>query len=86
MCEGPIGCIRYLGHGKIQVKNNILHTKKTIFLCAGGSGITPMFSVAQASVLANDGVKVILIFSNKTKDDILIEKEINDLAAKNLNF
>jgi len=74
MCEGPIGMIRYLGNGKIQLKKEMLKPKSKIFLCAGGSGITPMLSIAQAIVLSNDNVEVTLIFSNKTKDDILCEK------------
>lgn len=64
----------------------MLKPKTKIFLCAGGSGITPHFSIAQASVLAKDGVQVTLIYSNKTKDDILIEKEIAELAKVGENF
>jgi hypothetical protein len=33
-----------------------------------------MFSIALASSLAKDGLDVKLIFSNKTKNDILIEQ------------
>lgn len=86
MCEGPIGMIKYLGFGKVILKKKELKPKSKIFLCAGGSGITPFFSVAQASVLAKDGVQVTLIYSNKTKDDILIEKEISELAQLGENF
>jgi len=44
-----------------------------------------MMAIAQASVLANDGVKVILIFSNKTKDDIFCDDELFNLTM-NPNF
>ena len=82
ICEGPIGMFRYLGQGKCQLKKDLLKPKSNIFLCAGGSGITPMFSIAQSIVLSKDNVQVTLIFSNKTKDDILCEKEIADLLTK----
>jgi len=45
-----------------------------------------MLSIAQASVLANDGVKMTLIFCNKTKDDILCDDVIKDLEKKGVNF
>jgi len=63
-----------------------LKPKTNIFLCAGGSGLTPLLSIAQASVLSNDGVKMTLIFSNKTKDDIMCQKQINELEEKGENF
>jgi cytochrome-b5 reductase len=62
----------------------MLETKKTkIGLLAGGSGITPMYAVALASSLAKDGVEITFLFSNKTKDDILCKKEMDELAAMN---
>ena len=55
--------------------------KKTrIGLIAGGTGITPMFSVAQAIVLSNDLPLITFLFSNKTKDDILCKDDIDHLA------
>lgn len=64
--------IRYLGFGKVQFKKEVLeHKKNKIGLVAGGSGITPMYAIAQASAYAKDGVEVTLLFTNKTKDDIL---------------
>jgi len=86
MCEGPIGMFKYLGYGKIMLKKKELKPKTHVILCAGGSGITPMLSACMSSVLANDGVNMTLVFCNKTKDDILCEKEINDLVPKGANF
>lgn len=87
MCEGPIGRIKYLGYGKIEkMKKELKHPKMRICLLAGGSGITPMYSVALASSLANDGVEIWFLFSNKTKGDILIEKELDKLKQMNPNF
>jgi hypothetical protein len=36
----------------------------------GGSGTTPTYAVALASSLAKDGVEMILLFSNKAKEEI----------------
>lgn len=59
------------------------HKKTKIGLLAGGSGITPMYAVALASSLAKDGVEITFLYSNKTKDDILCKKEMDELAAMN---
>lgn len=81
MCEGPVGMLRYLGYGKFQLKKEVLeHKKNKIGLIAGGSGITPMYSIAQASAYAKDGVQVTLLFTNKTKDDILCKAQLDDLS------
>ena len=42
-------------------------------LLAGGTGITPLFSIAQASILAKDGMTIMLLVSNKTKNDIFLK-------------
>lgn len=54
---------------------------------AGGSGITPMYQVAQ-EILRNpeDKTQVSLIFANQTEQDIILRKELDDLAAKHDNF
>lgn len=53
---------------------------------AGGSGITPMFQVAQ-EILSNpdDKTQVSLIFANQTEDDIILRKELDNFA-KHDNF
>ncbi len=51
-----------------------LQEKKKVGLIAGGSGITPMLSIAQASLLADDGLEINFVYSNKTKDDILCKQ------------
>ena len=54
--------------------------KTKICLLAGGTGITPCFSIAQASLLAGEGYDIKLINCNKTKDDILCKKELRKLG------
>ena len=46
MCEGPIGKIKYLGQRQFKLMKNMLKPKAKLFLCAGGSGITPLLSIA----------------------------------------
>ena len=50
-------------------------------MIAGGSGITPMFQVAQG-ILRNplDATKVFLIYANVTEEDILLRKELDAWA------
>jgi len=82
MCEGPIGKLKYFGHGKFAVLKKELKPKTKLGLLAGGTGITPLLAVALASNYAQDGLDVKLLFSNKTKDDVLCKTEIDALAAK----
>jgi ferredoxin-NADP reductase len=81
-----VGKIKYLGWGKVIQMKKELSSKKRLCLLAGGSGITPFYSVALASSLAKDGVEIWFLFSNKTKDDILIKDELDKLAETNPNF
>lgn len=83
MCEGPIGRVRYLGHGAFKLLKNDLKPKSKIGLIAGGTGITPLLAIAQASIWAEDGLEVTLLFSNKTKGDILCKDQIDELVQKN---
>ncbi|CAO3656551.1 unnamed protein product [Mucor hiemalis] len=56
---------------------------KEIGMVAGGTGITPMLQIIRA-ILRNpkDKTKIKLIFGNVTKNDILLEKELEELVAK----
>lgn len=54
-----------------------------IGMIAGGTGITPMLQIIRAA-LKNpaDKTKLSLIYANVNVDDILLRKELDDLAAK----
>jgi len=56
--------------------------KKKIGMVAGGSGITPMLQVIK-EILKNpaDKTEVTLVFCNQTPADILLRKELDQLAA-----
>ncbi|KAI9572798.1 NADH-cytochrome b5 reductase [Boletus coccyginus] len=57
-----------------------------IGMIAGGTGITPMLQIIRAA-LKNpaDSTKLSLIYANVNVDDILLRKELDDLAAKHPN-
>ncbi|KAI8582972.1 hypothetical protein K450DRAFT_225703 [Umbelopsis ramanniana AG] len=57
---------------------------KSIGMIAAGSGITPMFQLLH-KILDNseDKTKVNLLYCNRTEDDILLRKELENMAAKN---
>jgi len=70
-CGGPVGKICYRGWGQFDyLKKPFGHKKMKVGLLAAGSGFTPMYAIAQASCLADDGVDITFLFANKTKDDI----------------
>ncbi|KAE8360857.1 hypothetical protein BDV27DRAFT_167402 [Aspergillus caelatus] len=56
---------------------------KEIGMIAGGSGITPMFSIIKAvCTTEKDNTKISLLFANKTEADILLRKELDEYAQK----
>jgi cytochrome-b5 reductase len=55
-------------------------------MIAGGTGITPMLQIIRAA-LKNpiDRTKLSLIYANVNHEDILLKKELDELAAKHPN-
>ncbi|KAL6060642.1 NADH-cytochrome b5 reductase [Balamuthia mandrillaris] len=55
---------------------------KKLILIAGGTGIAPMFQIIK-EIASNpdDETKAVLLFSNKTQEDILLRKELDHFAA-----
>ncbi len=86
MCEGPFGLIKYEGNGSFLFKKVPLKPKKRIVLIAGGTGVTPLYNIAANSIHAKEGLQFIFLYSNKTKDDILLEDELNELVRLDPNF
>ena len=52
-----------------------------LLLFAGGSGITPVISIAKTA-LATGGGKVVLLYANRDEDSVIFVGELNDLAKK----
>ena len=59
----------------------------TAGMLAGGTGVTPMYQVANA-ILKNpaDKTEITLLFANVSTDDILIEEELTNLQALSPQF
>ncbi|BGP40903.1 NADH-cytochrome b5 reductase [Rhodotorula kratochvilovae] len=56
---------------------------KNIGMIAGGTGITPMLQIIRAALKnPQDKTNLSLIYANVTEADILLKKELDDLAAK----
>ena len=76
-------------------KGNMTYTPNMVrHLCmiAGGTGITPMLQIVRAIVRGRprnggkDRTKVDLIFANVNEDDILLRKDLDDLANDDESF
>eukprot|EP01024_Parvocaulis_polyphysoides_P050877 TRINITY_DN4969_c0_g1_i1.p2 TRINITY_DN4969_c0_g1~~TRINITY_DN4969_c0_g1_i1.p2 ORF type:complete len:299 (-),score=42.66 TRINITY_DN4969_c0_g1_i1:575-1471(-) len=66
--------------GRFLYRQNM---KRHFGMLAGGTGITPMYQIAQA-ILTNpqDATKISLIFGNVSTDDILIRSELEQMAKE----
>ncbi len=56
--------------------------KENVVFLAGGSGITPFISTIRYIILKNMKNNVTLIFSNRTKQDIIYKKELEEIKNK----
>jgi len=72
---------------KLNIKPNM---KKKIGMVAGGSGITPMYQVANELLKAeadkDEKTELTLIFANLSEEDILLKETFDRLAAEHDNF
>jgi len=64
----PFGAIKYNGKG--------------VFI-AGGAGITPFISIFRDLTTRNEIEGNVLLFANKTKTDIILEKELKTMLGNN---
>jgi NAD(P)H-flavin reductase len=52
-------------------------------LLAGGTGLTPIYSLMHALQLTKDqSIEIKMIYSNKTEDDILLKQELSELTTE----
>jgi ferredoxin-NADP reductase len=58
------------------------NAQKQYILFAGGSGITPIFSIVKSVLIKEPKSKILLIYANKDKDSIIFHDEINELLNK----
>lgn len=76
--KGPLGHIEYTGRGNFLVDGKVKKAKKVAML-AGGTGITPIYQVAQAVLKdAEDETEMFLVYANRTENDILLREELDE--------
>lgn len=81
--KGPLGHIEYTGRGNFLINGKPRFTKR-LAMIAGGTGITPMYQVAQAVLCdqPEDETKMDLVYANRTEDDILLREELDRWARE----
>ncbi|KAE9609005.1 hypothetical protein Lal_00020447 [Lupinus albus] len=80
--KGPLGHIEYTGKGNFLVHGQHKFAKRLAML-AGGTGITPIYQVAQAILKdPTDETEMHVIYANRTEDDILLREELDDWSKK----
>lgn len=57
--------------------------KKRIIFIAGGSGITPCYqTIREICNMPGEDIELILLFANKTEEDIVLRKELEELQPR----
>lgn len=69
--EGPLG---------IFTAEDTSHDKDQVLLIGGGSGITPLFSIAK-SLLHRSAVKVSIVYASREEENTLFYQELSSLEA-----
>lgn len=59
------------------------NTRHHLVLIAGGSGVTPMMSMARTMLDKDCSVLITLIYGNRRVSDVMFMDELNELAATN---
>ncbi|KAF9438194.1 hypothetical protein BGZ76_009292 [Entomortierella beljakovae] len=82
--KGPTGSFTYDGLGQYTHASGRSGKCLQVGMICGGTGLTPMYQLLQAVSLdkANDPTKLSLIFGNRTEDDILMRKEVDDVGKE----
>lgn len=70
--SGPQGLFYYEG----------LRDEKHVIACSGGSGITPILSMAKAIASGDEDFRLTILYGSRTKNDILFADEFDAVMAK----
>jgi nitrate reductase (NAD(P)H) len=80
--KGPAGHLLYFGKGCFNIDGQSIRANR-VSLIAGGSGITPMYQLMQAVLHdPEDCTEIRLLYACHSKNDIMLLKDIEALAAK----
>ena len=89
--RGPNGLLVYKGRGRLAIKPDkkkppVEQNYKKIGMIAGGTGITPCLQlVRQVFKDPEDKTNLWLLYANQTEDDILLRKELEEVAEQQPN-
>lgn len=84
--RGPSGRLQYQGEGEFVIKKLRKDPPQTlrvdsISMIAGGTGITPMLQLIRHIIKHDEKeIKMALIFANQSEKDILVRKELEEVA------
>lgn len=67
---------------KVDVGELLANEHRTIFMIAGGTGVMPMVQLMEAAIREGTDKKYVLIFCNKTEEDILLRDRIEGYKKK----
>lgn len=71
--------------GDFGLKTDIKNVKNYLMI-AGGSGITPIYSMIKTILQIEPNSKISLLYANKTESEIIFASEIENLTQKYINF
>jgi len=57
-----------------------------LLLIAGGSGVAPFISMARHKLLSGSNVPLMLLFSARTREDLLFHDELTDIVDRKVGF
>lgn len=86
--RGPSGRLVYKGQGKFAIKllrkdPPVEYDVKKVVMLAGGTGITPMLQLIRAMIKdPKDKTQASLLYANQTEKDILLRKELEEIAKE----
>lgn len=87
--RGPFGAFHYQCNGQVEIRRAggaKKYNVSNIGMIAGGSGLTPMYQIAQNISDAKESTKMTLLFGNQTEGDIIYRDHLDALAQRNPNF
>ncbi|KAK3946573.1 hypothetical protein QBC32DRAFT_329165 [Pseudoneurospora amorphoporcata] len=80
--RGPTGDIIYQGNGYFSIEGRDRHFSR-VSLVLGGSGITPGYALmARILMTPGDRTEIRVVDANRTEQDILLKKELDNLEEK----
>eukprot|EP00931_Biecheleriopsis_adriatica_P009345 TRINITY_DN110418_c0_g1_i1.p1 TRINITY_DN110418_c0_g1~~TRINITY_DN110418_c0_g1_i1.p1 ORF type:complete len:271 (-),score=40.94 TRINITY_DN110418_c0_g1_i1:46-858(-) len=84
---GPFGELTYKGKGVFEIKDVFTETSRSVScskvgMVAGGTGITPMYQIAQYSAGHDEeALEMSLLFANCSPEDVMLREDLDALTS-----